>query len=84
MCVATTSPGFISSVWLFGVNVLRSVSCGLGGPAGTPLRCRYAKLTGSSQLGFRFAKLNCDSRLSMVSAAHQCVGSQLAASTNGP
>ncbi len=34
------SPGLIISVSLFGVKVLRSVSCGLGGPAGTPLVCR--------------------------------------------
>ncbi len=81
--MATVSPWFISSVCELGVNVLTSVSCGLGGPVGTPLRCRKAKFTGSSQAALRPTKLNCDSRLSMVSAAHQCLASQLGASTNG-
>src|SRR5581483_2866622 len=34
------SPGLIISVLPFGVNVLTSVCCGFGGPAGTPLVCR--------------------------------------------
>ena len=54
METTTLSPGLIISVWLFGVKVLTFVSCGLGGPAGTPLVCRYAKLTGSVQLGLRW------------------------------
>ena len=40
METASWSPGLIISVLAFGVNVLTSVSCGLGGPAGTPLVCR--------------------------------------------
>jgi hypothetical protein len=53
MWVRITSPGFIISVWLFGVTVDRSESCGLGGPAGTPFRWMKAKFTGSSQFVFR-------------------------------
>src|SRR5215470_9859563 len=45
------SPGRISRVCLFGVTVVRSLSCGLGGPAGTPLVWMKAKLMGSVQLG---------------------------------
>ena len=63
--------------------MLTSVSCGLGGPAGTPLVCRYAKLTGSTQLALQVAKLKLHSRLSMVSAAHHLVVLQLVLSTNG-
>src|SRR5215472_9864535 len=37
-CTVILSPGFINSVWEFGVNVALSLSCGLGGPVGTPLR----------------------------------------------
>src|SRR6516164_6276167 len=37
MWTVTLSPGFISRVCAFGVNVARSVCCGLGGPVGTPL-----------------------------------------------
>ena len=77
------SPRLIISVWRFGVNVLTSVSCGLGGPAGTPLVCRNAKLTGSMQLLLQVAKLKLHARLSMVSAAHHLVALQLTASTNG-
>ena len=83
METTTTSPELIIRVWAFGVNVLASVSCGLGGPAGTPLVCRNAKLTGSVQLGLRFAKLKFASRLSMVSAAHHLVALQLVLSMNG-
>src|SRR5580700_7354637 len=79
----SSSPALNISVWLFGRNVLTSASCGLGGPAGTPLFCRNAKLTGSSQLALQVAKPNVHSRLSMVSAAHHCVLLQLSLSTNG-
>ena len=68
MWVRTTSPGFISSVCLFGVIVARLESCGLGGPAGLPFRCMKAKFTGSRQLKFRCPAL-LPSRESMVSAA---------------
>src|SRR5450432_169201 len=79
----STSPGFSLSVWALGVRLVMSASCGPGGPAGTPLVCRKAKFCGSSQLGFRSAKLNLDSRLSIVSAEHHCVLLQLALSANG-
>jgi len=67
ICTFSTSPGLYVSVSAFGVTVRMFDFCGLGGPAGTPLRCRNAKFTGSGQLGFRLTKLNCDARLSMVS-----------------
>ena len=78
MCTRITSPGFISRVWRFGVNVARSLSCGLGGPAGTPLFGMKPKLTGSVQFGLHGPEpLPVHSRLSMVRAEHQCVLSQL-------
>ncbi len=83
METTSTSPGFISSVWAFGVKVLTSVSCGLGGPLGTPLVCRNAKLTGSMQLLLQVAKLSEHSRLSILRAAHHLVALQLMLSTNG-
>src|ERR1019366_410120 len=79
----TRSPGFISSVCEFGVNVCRSVSCGLGGPAGTPSFWMKAKLTGSSHWVLHFAKPSVHSRLSIVSAEHQWLLSQLTPSANG-
>ena len=79
----SVSPGLIISVFAFGVKVLTSVSCGLSGPAGTPLVCRKAKLLGSSQLALQVAMLKLHSRLSMVSAAHHWVLLQLSLSTNG-
>ena len=82
MWVRTMSPGFIISVWLLGVSVERSESCGLGGPAGTPFRWMKAKFTGSSQFVFRCPALLASSE-SMVSAAHQCVLLQLTESANG-
>ena len=36
----SVSPPLIFRVLPFGVKVLTSVSCGLGGPVGTPLVCR--------------------------------------------
>ena len=65
------------------MNVAVSAFCGAGGPAGTPFFWMKAKLTGSSQYVLHCAKPVVHSRLSMVSAAHQCVSSQLALSTNG-
>ena len=82
MCVRTMSPGFIISVWLLGVNVDGLESCGLGGPAGTPLRWMKAKLTGSSQPVFRGPVVVASSE-SMLSAAHQWVLLQLTESLNG-
>ncbi|MBO0824173.1 MAG: hypothetical protein J2P27_09985 [Actinobacteria bacterium] len=67
----------------FGVKVARFASCGLGGPVGTPLVWMKPKLTGSMQFGLQVAKFRLHSRLSMVSAAHQCVLSQLMLSANG-
>ena len=77
------SPGFSSSVCELGVLVARSDSCGDGGPVGTPSRWIQAKLTGSSQPPLQVAKPVVQSRLSIVSAAHQWVSSQLVESTNG-
>jgi hypothetical protein len=77
------SPGLIISVWALGRSVLTSDSCGLGGPAGTPLVCRKAKLTGSRQSLLQVAKPNVHSRLSMLSAAHHLVALQLSASMSG-
>src|SRR5215472_1711965 len=76
------SPEFILSVWLFPNHVPMLSCCGLGGPAGTPLVCMNAKLTGSMQLMLQLAKLNVHIRLSMVSAAHHWVLLQLVESTN--
>jgi hypothetical protein len=39
MWTVNLSPGFISRVWAFGVNVARLDFCGPGGPVGTPLVC---------------------------------------------
>ena len=67
----------------FGVTVVRSLSCGLGGPAGTPLVWMKPKLTGSVQFGLQVPIRPAHSRLSMVSAEHQCVLSQLMLSAKG-
>ncbi len=84
MCTVILSPGFIRSVRLFGVNVASFDSCGLGGPGGTPSRWTKAKLTGSTQLLLHGPDpLPVHSRLSMFSAEHQCVLSQLMLSANG-
>src|ERR1035438_1174690 len=80
------SPGFISSVCRFGVTVRKLDSCGLGGPVGTPLVCTKPKLTGSMHLllqEFGAIPFPVHSRLSMVSAEHQCVLSQLMLSAKG-
>src|SRR5689334_14442775 len=68
------SPGRISSVCAFGVNVARLDSWGLGGPVGTPLVWIQAKFTGSKQLSLHGPAVNPwprHSRLSMLSAEHQ-------------
>jgi hypothetical protein len=78
MCTVTLSPGFISSVRRLGVNVALSLSWGDGGPVGTPLVWMWAKLTGSThRLLHGPEPLPAHSRLSMLSAEHQCVLSQL-------
>src|SRR5215468_84383 len=84
MWTVILSPGFISSVCELGVTVARLLFCGLGGPVGTPLVWTQAKLTGSTQLLLQLPlPLPWHSRLSIVSAEHQWVLSQLVASTNG-
>jgi hypothetical protein len=82
MCTVTVSPGFISSVLPFGLNVERLASCGLGGPVGRPLVWMNAKFTGSTQLLLQVANPSVHSRLSIVNAAHQWVLSQLMESAN--
>ena len=67
-----------------GVNVARLLRCGLGGPVGTPLVWIQPKLTGSMQsLLHGPAPVPVHSRLSIVSAEHQCALSQLMLSSNG-
>ena len=80
------SPGLISRVCRLGVTVASSLSCGLGGPVGTPLVWMNPKFTGSGQLllhGPALKPLPWHSALSIVSAEHQCVSSQLMLSENG-
>src|SRR6516162_8468448 len=80
--ILSLSPGFISSVRWFGVTVLRSAFCGLGGPVGTPLVWIKAKLIGSTQLLLQVPE-TVHSSESIVSAAHQWLLLQLMLSTNG-
>src|SRR6516165_8546828 len=82
MWMASLSPGFISSVRWFGVTVLRSARCGLGGPVGTPLVWTKAKLIGSTHLLLQVPE-TVHSSESIVSAAHQWLLSQLMPSANG-
>src|ERR1039457_643670 len=85
MCTRISSPGLNSRVWEFGVWVARSLSCGLGGPAGAPLVWMKPKLTGSVQFGLHGPEpFPVHSRLSIVRAEHQWVSSQLMPSTKGP
>src|SRR5712692_1115898 len=79
----STSPEFSISVCLFGWKVCAFAVCGPGGPDGLPVVDKYAKLSGSAQFGFRFTKLNWDSRLSMFSATHHLVALQLTLSSQG-
>ena len=84
MWTVILSPGFISRVCALGVKVARSLSCGLGGPVGTPSVWMKPKLTGSTQLLLQVPdRRPVHSRLSIVSAEHQCVLSQLMLSANG-
>src|SRR5580704_19653550 len=76
MWILIVSPGFMSSVSLLFTNVAASSVSGPGGPVGTPFRWMKAKLAGSSQAGLAFV-VGVPVKLSMVSAAHQCVSSQL-------
>src|SRR5579859_6426056 len=80
------SPGFIIRVCRLGVNEVPSLSSGLGGPVGTPLVWTKAKLTGSVQFWLHPVGANPlpeHSRLSMLSAEHQCASSQLMLSVKG-
>src|ERR1700722_9206402 len=81
--ILIVSPGFMSSVWLFGTSVARVAFCGAGAPVGMPSFCTNANCSGSSQSGLHCAKPAVHSALSIVSAAHQCVESQLSLSANG-
>src|SRR5215470_12595651 len=84
MWTVILSPGFIISGCALGVWVARLLFCGLGGQVGTPLVGSHAKLTGSKQLLLKWPlPLPWTSRLSIVSAEHQWVLSQLVPSTNG-
>ena len=84
MCTVILSPGFISSVRELGVKVARLLRCGLGGPVGTPLVWMKPKFTGSMHCALHGPDpLPLHSRLSMLSAEHQCVLSQLMLSANG-
>src|SRR5689334_7954144 len=86
ICTVIRSPGFILSVCRFGVNVRKLDSCGLGGPVGTPFVWTNPKLAGSMHLllqVFGAIPFPVHSRLSMVSAEHQWVLSQLMLSANG-
>src|SRR5215831_1685521 len=85
-CKLTTklSPEFMKrSVLGLGVKVAAVELTGLGGACGTPLLVTKAKLTGSMLTIFWQAAfsswpvLSFDSKLSMVSAAHQRAASQL-------
>src|SRR5215472_4255408 len=84
MWITRRSPEFIISVFLLGVLVAMSASCGLGGPVGTPLVWMNAKFVGSSQCRLQLAKLTVHSASLMCSDAHQWVPSQLMLSLNGP
>ena len=83
MWITSRSPGFIRSVWPFGVAVLPLASCGLGGPVGTPSLWMNAKLVGSMQLLLQFTNPSWHSRSLMCSEAHQCVLSHEIESANG-
>src|SRR5205823_13776002 len=83
MWTVIVSPGFISSVCSFGVNVEIVETCGPAGPVGTPSFWMKAKLVGSSQAVLQWPKCNVHSRSLMWSEAHQCELSQLMLSKNG-
>ena len=51
------SPWFRRSVRALGVNVALLLSCGLGGPGGTPLVWTKAKLTGSTSAAYWVVEL---------------------------
>src|SRR2546430_6591575 len=86
MCTAITSPGFMNrSRARWGVNVAAVCWSGPGGAGALPSRVLKAKLTGSTPtLGLlrqaallRTLWFMSIERLSTLSAAHHCTGSQL-------
>src|SRR5580704_11684785 len=83
MWIWSLSPGFISRVWAFGSADALVISCGLGGPVGTPFVWMNAKLVVSLQLLLQLTKLNVHSASLMCSDAHHCVLLQLTFSMNG-
>src|SRR5262249_19202508 len=83
MWITSGFSGLMCRVFLLGVLVARFASCGLGGPAGTPLVAMKAKFVGSMQLPLQLAKFTVHSRSLICSEAHQWVLSQLMLSTNG-
>src|SRR5260370_42425144 len=66
----TLSPGFIFSVLPLGAKLASLRSCGLGGPAGTPSGCRYAKVTGPVPVFFQDLEVEPHEKPSHVPAAH--------------
>src|SRR6185503_7191611 len=84
MCTCSRSPGFISRVCAFGVNVAALASCGPAGPVGTPLSWMNAKFVGSIQALLQCVNPIVHSRSLMCSEAHQCRLSHEIASPNGP
>ena len=83
MVTLSLSPGFITKTSGVGVNVDLFAVSGPGGPTGTPSCVRNAKFTGSMQLLLSTLKSKFPCRLSIVSAAHQCVWSQEILLMNG-
>ncbi len=82
MWMTIRSPWFIRSVCELGVYVARFGLLRAGRPGGTPFVWMKAKLTGSMQLLLHVPPAS-HSTLSMVSAEHQWVLSQLIESSNG-
>ena len=76
------SPELINRVLRFGVKVRRFICCGFGGPVGLPSSWTNAKFSGSTQLLFSTPP-PVASNSNVNNAAHQCVLSQLPASTIG-
>src|SRR6188472_4538642 len=72
MSTCSRSPGFMSSVCAFGVNVAALASCGPAGPVGTPLSWMNAKFVGSIQALLQWTKPGVHSRSLMCNEAHQC------------
>src|SRR5215510_9842209 len=76
MVTTRSSPGFIRSVWLLGVNDAAVKLSGPAGPVGLPLRWMNENAVGSMQLLLSTLKSRLPCRLLMCIDAHQCVWSQ--------